>query len=128
MKRLRVAMLLPVVIIVALALCAFQGGALPETPCEALTWIGTSAGIGMLLGVAVSAALEYWPAWEGFAPKIKRPIVLGFCLVVPVLSLVGQSLLCGAGIDQQALYRALLAGIAAFTASQFAHIPQLPSG
>lgn len=112
----------------ALTLSAFQGVNPPSTLCEFLVLLGTSAFVNLLVGAFVAVLLEYWPAWDGFAPKVKRPIVLGFCLVVPVVSLIGQNLLCGVGINPDAIYIAIVAGVMAFTGSQFAHTYKLPSG
>lgn len=130
MRGLRLGMMATVLALLALtslALCGFQGATYPLTLCGALELLGTAAVVNVLLGAFISALVEYWPVWEGLAPKLKRPVILGFCLVVPVASLIVRSALCGALVDQDSIYLAFMAGVAAFTGSQFAHIPQLPS-
>lgn len=112
---------------VILLLSGFQDQPYPPTLCEALAQIGTAVFIEMALGAFIAMCVEYWPAWEGLPTKLKRPIVVGFCLVVPVISLGARGLLCGAVIDQNTIYLAAAAGAFAFMGSQFAHIYKLPS-
>jgi hypothetical protein len=113
--------------LVSLGIVGFEEAMYPPTLCEALILLGTAVVINALLGAFIAMLLEYWPAWEGLVPKLKRPVVLGFCLVVPVLSLVARFVLCAAVIDQNEIYLAIMAGITAFTGSQFAHIYKLPT-
>lgn len=126
-NRLLTIVLVGALALVSFALMAFQQAAYPPTLCEALGLLGTAAVVNALLGAFIALLLEYWPAWEGLVPKLKRPVVFGFCLVVPVASLIARSALCGAVIDQNVIYLAIMAGITAFTGSQFAHIYKLPS-
>jgi hypothetical protein len=99
----------------------------PETLCGALEMIGTAPIIQLAAGAFAAMLLEYWPKWKDIAPKWKRPIVFVFCLVVPVVSLLGQVATCGAVLTPDRLYQALVAGALAFASSQFAHIYKLPS-
>lgn len=115
-------------IVMALSVMGFQAVEPPSTLCEALTLVGTAAVINLLLGAFIAALVEYWPAWEGLPAKSKRPIIFGFCLVVPLVSLLASYALCSGVIDQDTIYLAFMAGLAAFTGSQFAHIKKLPSG
>lgn len=129
-SRARVAikfLMLTILIGAMLLIMGFQADVPPATLCDALALMGTSAAVGLLLGAFIAVLLEYWPAWEGLPPKWKRPIVLLFCLVVPLVSLVSRFALCAAVIDQDTIYLAVLAGITAFTGSQFAHNFKLPS-
>lgn len=125
-RRGRTAAIVLLAIVVGLIVCAFQEAPYPATLCEALEMMGTSAVASAATGVLVFILLEYWPAWDGLAPKWKRPIVFGFCLVVPVLSLLARVALCAAILNQDTIYLALAAGVWAFGGSQFAHIYKLP--
>lgn len=126
LRRMLVVVALISLVVVALSVMGFQAVEPPGTLCEALALLGTAALINVLLGGFVAALVEYWPAWEGLPPKWKRPIIFAFCLVVPVISLLARYALCGGVIDQDAIYLAFMAGLAAFTGSQFAHIYKLP--
>lgn len=132
-KKSRLRLALTVVATVALAMASivalsgFQDQPYPPTLCEALALIGTGIFIEMALGAFVAFLVEYWPLWETLAPKAKRPILVVFCLVVPLISLGGRALLCGAVMDQDTIYLAAAAGAFAFMGSQFAHIYKLPS-
>jgi MFS superfamily sulfate permease-like transporter len=124
--------LLTVIAVLALCLAAIPTiGAVveepPDTVCGALEMLGTAPIINLAVGAFVAALLEYWPKWSEVAPKWKRPIVFVFCLVVPVVGLIGRVAFCGAVINPDEIYRALSAGALAFASSQFAHIYKLPS-
>ncbi len=121
------AVVLIFLVLAALLVMGFQAVEPPATLCEALALLGTVALINMLVGAFVAALVEYWPAWEGLPPKWKRPIIFVFCLVVPLISLLARYALCGAVLNQDTAYVAFVAGLAAFTGSQFAHIKKLPS-
>lgn len=123
----RVLILLALVVLVVTLTASAYGQEPPDTLCEALEMLGTAPLIAAAAGAAIAVALEYWPWWGAAAPKWKRPLVLGFCLALPVLSLVARVPLCGAMIDPDTIYRALLAGGTAFVTGQFAHIYWLPS-
>ncbi|HUW95111.1 MAG TPA: hypothetical protein VMW58_04945 [Anaerolineae bacterium] len=127
-KLLSVVAVLALLVIMVATLCGFQEQPYPPTLCEFLLLIGTAAFIQIAAGAFVSVLVEYWPAWSELPPKWKRPIMFGFCLVVPVGSLLARAFLCGAGIDQDVIYLGMMAGLAAFAGSQFAHIRKLPSG
>ena len=128
LRRMMTVVALISLIVVALSVMGFQAVEPPSTLCEALALLGTAAFVNILLGAFVAALVEYWPRWEGLPAKSKRPIMFGFCLVVPVLALLASYVLCNAVVTQDSLYLAFMAGLAAFTGSQFAHIYKLPSG
>lgn len=98
---------------------------MPKTLCDALVMLGTGAAISALIGVLVSGLVEYWPQWKDLPPKWKRPVILAFCLVVPLGAVAARYALCGLAVDQDVLYLAAMAGLMAFATSQFAHIPKL---
>jgi len=110
-----------------LLFCGFQEQPYPATLCEALLLAGSVTVIQGVVGALIAVLLEYWPAWDGLPPRSKRPIIFGLCLVVPILALVARGAACGTQLTLDAFYLAVLAGCIAFTTSQFAHIPKLPS-
>ena len=127
-RQILAAMVVLLTLLMVATLCAFQEQPYPPTLCEMLLLFGTAAVIQTGAGALVSVLVEYWPAWAGLAPKWKRPIILAFCLVLPLASLGARALLCGAAMTQDTLYLGAAAGAFAFVGSQFAHIPKLPSG
>ena len=128
MTRKKLFAVLVIIALLAMVQVAMEAkeAELPETPCEALEMLGTAPVIQIGIGAFTALLLEYWPAWKGLPSKSKRPIVFGFCLVVPVLALLGRAGLCGAEVNLQTLYEAALVGGVAFVTSQFVHIKQLP--
>jgi len=127
-KVLLIVAILTLVVIMVVSLCGFQEQPYPPTLCEALLLIGTAVFIQTAAGAFIAALVEYWPAWEGLPPKWKRPIIFGFCLAVPLVSLVVRVALCGSVLNEDTVYLAAAAGAFAFAGSQFAHIYKLPSG
>lgn len=133
MKKLKVTVVLLTVLVLVAVSFSPAMAAQPEGPeeegalCETLASGLKSSVIGLVVGAFVAVLVEYWPAWRGFSPKWKRPIIGLFCLVVPLGSLGLGYMFCGTAIDENAVFLALAAGFAAFTSSQFAHIYKLPS-
>jgi len=83
-------------------------------------------GINAAVGVLLSILLEYLPGWESKAPKLKRPIVLGLCLAVPLLAtLVLAQLGQVAASELDTWWLAIMAGATAFSTSQLAHLRKL---
>lgn len=123
-----IAVLAPVVARAAPLESADHQATPPPTLCEFLAEMGTVAMINLIVGIAMSGAVEYWPWWETAPVKWKRPIILGLCFVVPVLGLGLSYVLCGGVVTQDTIYTAIMAGLAAFMSSQLAHIRKLPSG
>jgi len=106
---------------------AAQQVAPPATLCGFLAEMMGVTLINAIVGVAISWLVEYWPWWAEAPPKWKRPIILGLCLVVPLGGLGLSYVLCAPVITKDAIYLAIMAGLAAFASSQFAHIRELPS-
>lgn len=93
--------------------------------CEVLTGAMSEAGIGAVLGWLLSYVVEWWPAWETLPAREKRIALLLLCLAIGIALLLLSWQLCGAALDQEAVWAALTAAFAAFTASQVSHIRKL---
>ena len=90
-----------------------------------LEYCHTSAGINAVIGFVLSFVVEWFPTYTGLPSKTKRLVMLGLCLVVPVLSLVGLVLIGVSSFNQDAVWAAVLAGFTAFLGSQVAQARQL---
>jgi len=84
-----------------------------------------SSGVNAAVGAILSFAVEWWPKYEELEAKAKRGVILGLCLVVPLLAAgVGMA----TGLQPFALetfWQAAQAGFLAFVASQAAHARKL---
>jgi MFS family permease len=92
------------------------------------TFLRFVSGAGVSTGVAVvlSILVEYVPRYSYLSPKQKRLIYAALCLVMPV---TGAALLAAGGYEpltwDPLVWRAVLAGAAAFGAGTAAHTPRL---
>lgn len=101
-----------------LTLSAWQFPEGLSTPCAALSWAGTVAGLIIILGIVETWAVEYIPQWPAIPSKWKRPILLGIAVAASLVVLGGKAVLCGAVVDIQLLWEALIAACAVFTVNQ----------
>ena len=94
--------------------------------CEFLRGPGINTAIGVLLFFAV----EWWPAFETLAPRMKRMAVLILCMVIPLLATLASVVSLGLPLGDWSgtWWPAIVAGAAAFSASTVAHTRKLPSG
>jgi hypothetical protein len=93
-----------------------------ESPCALLSWLGTSAGVNVILGALMSGALEQWPFWAAhFEAWQKRVLVALMSLVIPVFAVLITIVGCGREASFDTLWSALVAGGMAFASSQGAH-------
>jgi len=93
---------------------------------EFLTYL-TSTGIGVVVGLLLSVAVEYWPKYTELGAKIKRLVFGAFCLVVPfggyALGLLTNEF---AFISfQESIWPLLVAAFAAFSAGTVAHMRKM---
>ena len=93
------------------------------TWCKALEFARTTEGIAAILfGVLLSYIVELFPKWEGLDGKVKRFVILGLCLVLPVGALLAAwASACAEIPTGEDVWQAVLAGMLAFGASTFAH-------
>jgi len=121
-----------VVVLVGLSLMAFQGLPPLDDPCAVLEWLGTSAGVALVAGAVISWLVENIPTfkdwWASLLQWHRRGIMLGLCLILPVLSLLGRVGMCGVELTRYAIYAALVAGLLAFAGGTFAHTRLLIRG
>lgn len=83
-------------------------------------------GINAAIGFLMSFVVEWFPRWDDLAPRIKRLVMLAFCMALPLLAtLLGT--LTGYLDSSFALtwWPALVSGLAAFASSTVAHARQL---
>lgn len=91
-----------------------------------LRWLCTPSAVMVAVGIILSFLVEYWPKYAGLAPKWKRLVFAGLCLVVPILSAVAGAL---SGVFpwswEPTFWQAIVAGFAAFSSGTAAHVRKL---
>lgn len=94
--------------------------------CEFLALLGTVEGVAMaVFGVGLSYLVEVWPKFATLDQKPKRYVVMGICVLLPLLAL---ALAWVTGCDAPTgddVWQAVMNGGVAFGASQFAHARKL---
>ena len=97
------------------------------TWCEFLDFMRSVQGLTVaVFGIGLSYLIELWPAFEALAPRAKRYIIMGICVLTPVLALLLQwGTGCIEGVEGELIWQAVAAGFVAFGASQFAHAREL---
>lgn len=90
-----------------------------------LRWAGTGPGISLIIGVALSFVVEWFPGYAGLVPRVKRLGMLLVSFIIPVVALVLLVLLQEVVFSWNAVYLALAAGFAEFYGSQIAHARRL---
>lgn len=84
-------------------------------------------GIAAAVGLLWSVAIEYVPGFEALAPKWKRVVFAGVCLVVPLLaSALGMATGVYAPSFRDVVWPAIVAGCVAFGAGTLLHARKLP--
>ena len=93
------------------------------------TWLQWASGplVAAIVAVLLSWFVEWWPAYEGWAPRVKRVVFLGLCLIVPVLAATARGAFGYTPWSFDPLYwHAIWHGFAAYGAGNIAHIRKLP--
>lgn len=93
--------------------------------CKVLLDAVSQNGIAAVLGFVLSFVVEWYPAWETLAARVKRVVLLALCWMIGIVLVVVNWRLCGEPLSVEAFWAALAAGFAAFTASQAAHLRKL---
>ena len=91
-----------------------------------LVLLQSSEGVNAGIGVLLSFVVEYWPAYGALEPKVKRLLMLVFCLVIP-LAAAGASVALGYQplSWEGTFWPALVAGASAFAGATIAHMRKL---
>lgn len=91
-----------------------------------LEFLSQPNGITAAVGVLLSFAVEYIPKYDGLAPKWKRLIFLGACLLVPLVAATLGVLTAEWPLAWEPTYwQAVLAGGIAFGGGTVAHTRKL---
>jgi hypothetical protein len=91
-----------------------------------LTWASGPL-VAAIVGFVLSFVVEWWPAYEKLAPRVKRVVFLGLCLIVPVLAAALRGLLGYTPWSFDPLFwHALWHGFAAYGVGNIAHTRELP--
>ena len=84
------------------------------------------AGINAIVGLILSYAVEWYPNWENLPSRIKRPVMLAVCMIVPLLALtIGLVTGTQSGDFNTLWWPVIVAGFTAFATSTVAHIRKL---
>jgi hypothetical protein len=85
-------------------------------------------GINAAVGVALYFILDWYPAFELLAPRMKRLAVAGLCLVIPLAATLLSVFTLGLSIWDWAnvWWPAIVAAAAAFTSSTIVQSKDLP--
>lgn len=86
-----------------------------------LEYAGTAVGINVVIGFLLSFVVEWFPRYEGLAPRWKRLVVAVLSFVIPVVSVVALWVMGEVQLSYNVVWVALSAGFAAFFGSQVAH-------
>lgn len=92
---------------------------------EFLEYAGTAVGINVIIGFLLSFVVEWFPKYEGLAPRWKRLIVVVLSFVIPVTSALVLWLTGEVELSYNVVWLALSAGFAAFFGSQVGHAREL---
>jgi hypothetical protein len=85
-------------------------------------------GINVLVGGAIYYLVEYWPEFELLAPRMKRLVVAGLCLVIPLLATLLSVFSVGLPANDWAntWWPVIVSGFAAFTTLTMIQSKYLP--
>lgn len=78
-----------------------------------LVWLASGVG-----GLALSHTLENWPWFAELDSQKKFLWVLGFCMVLPPLGVLGLHFFYGDPLTANSVFVAVVAGLTVFAASQ----------
>ena len=92
---------------------------------DALTYASTPNGIALVVGIILSILAEYWPKYHKFDKKTKRLVMAAASVFIPLAALLLGALCYDQPVDVDAIWAAVLAGGAAFSSSQFAHLRKM---
>ena len=92
---------------------------------EALHFCATPNGIALVVGVLLSLVAEYVPPYQNLESKWKRLVMAAASLFLPLAALLLGFLLYEQPFTPDTIWAALVAGGAAFTSSQIAHLRTL---
>lgn len=95
------------------------------------SWLTAASGplVAAIVGFLLSWVVEWWPAYDKLAPRVKRLAFFIMCLIVPVLAATLRGLLGYVAWSFDPLYwHALWAGFAASGIGTLAHTRKLPNG
>ena len=93
-------------------------------------WLTALSGplVAAAVGFILSWVVEWFPAYEKLAPRVKRIVFLAVCLVVPIVAVTVRGLLGYASWTFDPLYwHALWNGFIAYGVGNLAHIRKLPA-
>ena len=90
-----------------------------------LKYAGSAVGINVIVGFLLSFVVEWFPKYEGLAPRWKRLVVVVLSFVIPVSSAVVLWLMGEVELSYNVVWLALSAGFAAFFGSQVGHAREL---
>ena len=90
-----------------------------------LKYAGSAVGINMIIGFLLSFVVEWFPEYDGLAPRWKRLVVIVLSFVIPVCSAFALWLMGEVELSYNVVWLALSAGFAAFFGSQVAHARNL---
>ena len=95
---------------------------------DALQYATSPLGVGVIAGLLLSWAAEYFPAFTTLEPKAKRLVFLGVSVAVPV---VASLVMAATGVVALSwdplLWDAIVAGITAFGAGTMLNVRALPT-
>jgi hypothetical protein len=118
-------------VVLAVLLAVFAAPVLAqsdEIPAFA-TWLEWASGplIPAIVAFVLSFVVEYFPQYEALAPKVKRLVFLGLCMIVPLLAATARGALGYEPWSFDPLYwHALWAGFAAYGVGNVTHTRRLP--
>lgn len=94
--------------------------------CGFIDLLRASEGVAAGLGIVLSFAAEWWPAFVDLSSQKKRVLVLLVCVAIPMLATVGGYFSrCIEALDRETVWQAVYIGGIVFGASQFAHARNL---
>ena len=95
---------------------------------DALQYATSPLGVGVIAGVLLSGAAEYFPRFTTLEPKLKRLVFLGVSVAVPI---VASLVMAATGVVALSwdplLWDAIVAGITAFGAGTMLNARSLPT-
>ena len=126
--RMFVVFLAVVCLLLALAVPVYaQGGEIPSFE----TWLMWASGplVAVIVGLILSAVVEWWPAYEKLTPRVSRLAFFALCVAVPVLAATARGLLGFAEWSFDPLYwHAIWQGMGAAGVGTLLHIRKMPNG